>query len=317
MSYWNKGVFQRWKNRLFEWKEARLGYPKLKKMFEHFHGYPLDLLNPTTHNARINWLKIYDRNPLITITSDKVRVRDYIKQCLGEEEAAKILIPVYHVSKTGKDIPHQEWAFEFFMKANHYSGGNMLVKPGTDPELIKMTCQKWLSSSYGQGMHEWAYRDIPRRIICEKVLRTESGQIPADIKYYCFHGVPKMLLLLVDRFGDQKRVFVDEKLNLLEGSQMIGKSPLWPLPHFSNHQRMMEIASKLAQPFDYCRVDFYSIGDQVYFGELTHYTGSGLEPFDDYDLDLAIGELWKIENKQFSILEMVEKIKSKKANPSL
>lgn len=309
-------TIQRWRDQVFEWRQALSGYPKLKKMFEHFNGYPLDLVNPITHNARINWLKIYDRNPLITITSDKVRVRDYIKQCLGEEEATKILIPVYHVSKSGKDIPHQDWDVEFFMKANHYSGGNMLVKPGTDPELIKNTCQKWLSSSYGQGMHEWAYRDIPRRIICEKVLRSESGQIPADIKYYCFHGVPKMLLLLVDRFGDQKRVFVDEKLNLLEGSQMIGKSPLWPLPHFSNHQRMMEIASKLAQPFDYCRVDFYSIGDQVYFGELTHYTGSGLEPFDDYDLDVAIGEMWKIENKQFSILEMVARIKSEKANLS-
>jgi hypothetical protein len=307
----NSGALQRLKNRLFEIKEALLGYPKLKKMFAHQNGYPLDLQNPQTHNARINWKKVFDRDPLLTLTSDKVSVREYVKNCLGMMEAEKILIPIYHISKTGKDIPHQNWDFEFFMKANHYSGGNMLVKPGTDPNLIESTCKMWLATSYGQAMHEWAYRDIPRRIICEKVLRTQNGQIPADVKYYCFHGIPKMLMILADRFEDQKRVFVDENLNLLEGAQMIDKPLLWPLPPLPNHLRMMEIAAKLSRPFTYCRVDFYSIGEEVYFGELTHYTSSGFEPFSDYDLDLAFGELWKKENSHRSVLEILASIKSK------
>ena len=75
---------------------------------------------------------------------------------------------------------------------------------------------------------------------------------------------------------------------------------------------MMEIASKLSKPFTYCRVDFYSIGEKVYFGELTHYTSSGYEPFSDYDLDLAFGELWKKENSHRSVLEILKSIKSKK-----
>lgn len=313
MFIYQNSSFQRLKNRLFEFREAVLGYPKLKKMFEHFNGYPLDLQHPQTHNAKINRKKIVDRDPLLIQTSDKVKVRDYVKTCLGVREAERILIPVYHVSKTGKDIPHPSWDFEFFMKANHFSGGNMLVKPGTDPRVIEKTCQKWLSTSYGQAMHEWAYRDIPRRIICEKVLRSENGQIPADIKYYCFHGIPKMVMILSDRFEDQKRVFVDENLNLLEGSQMIDKPLLWPLPPLPNHRRMLELAAKLSQPFTYCRVDFYSIGEEVYFGELTHYTSSGFEPFNDYDLDLAFGELWEKENSHRSVLDILADIKAKKS----
>jgi hypothetical protein len=302
--------FQKIKDRFFELKNSLTSYPGLHRRFEEIHGYPLDLHHPITHNQRLNHKKIYDRDPLIPITSDKVRVRDYVLERLGVEEGSEILIPVYHISKTGLDIPHQNWDFEFFMKANHYSGGNMLVQPGEDPEVIKATCKNWLKSSYGQNLHEWAYRDIPRRIICEQVIRTETGAIPADVKYYCFHGKPKMILFLTDRFGNQKRVFTDENLNLLPGAQQLGKEYFPEIPQYPTHDRMLQLATRLAQPFGFCRVDFYTVGEKVFFGELTHYVGSGMEKFDDYDLDLALGNLWLKENMEFSVLEMLQKIKS-------
>lgn len=304
--------FGKLKDWILELRQAHTSYPFLNNLFFQKHGYPLDLKNPQTHNERINHKKIHDRNPLIPITSDKVRVREFVKERLGEKEANDILIPAFHISKTGKDIPHQFWDFEFFMKANHSSGGNMLVKPGTDPELIRKTCQTWLKSSYGQFLHEWAYRDIPRRIICEKVIRTPDGQIPADIKYYCFHGRPRMIMILTDRFGHSKRIFTDEHLNVLPGSQMYGKEVLYPLPELPTQDRMLDLAAKLSRDFTYCRVDFYTVEDKVYFGEITHYTGSGLEKFDDYDMDLAIGNLWLPENKDCSILEMLQIVKSRK-----
>jgi hypothetical protein len=309
--------FQRLKDFFFEVKNSLSSYPRLHQRFEEIHGYPLDLEHPITHNQWINHKKIVDRDPLIPLTSDKVRVRDYVREILGEKEASEILIPVYHISQTGRDIPHQDWDFEFFMKANHFSGGNMLVQPGTDPELIKNTCQNWLRSSYGQNLHEWAYRDIPRRISCEKVIRTESGDIPFDVKYYCFHGRPKMILFLTDRFGNQKRVFTDENLTFLPGAQQYGKEFLIDIPHFKTHERMLHLSAKLARPFRYCRVDFYTVGDEVYFGELTHYTGSGLEKFDDYDLDLALGKLWLPENKEFTALELLQQVKSGKQEEEL
>lgn len=304
---------QRIRDRFFELRQSLFSFPSLKKVFFKSHGYALNLDNPKTHNERINHKKIFDRNPLIPITSDKVRVRAYVKDILGEKEADEILIPVYHISKTGEDIPHQDWDFEFFMKANHSSGRNLLVKPGTDPELVKRTCRSWLKSSFGQALHEWAYRDIPREIICEKVIRTESGQIPADIKYYCFHGRPKMILFLVDRFENQRRVFTDTDFNVLPGAQMYGMEVLLPVPVPATHERMMELACKLAKPFTFCRIDFYTVGDAIFFGELTHYTGSGLEKFDDYDLDVAIGHLWLSENIDVTPLQMLEKVKAEKS----
>jgi hypothetical protein len=302
---------QRIRDWFFNWREKILGFPKLKKMFYHLHGYELNLNSPTTFPERIIHKKIKDRNPLIPITSDKLKVRDYIKKVLGDSEANKILIPLYYVSDSGLDIPHQQWEFEFFMKANHSSGGNLLVKPGEDPALVKKTCVKWLENSYGQAMHEWAYRDIPRRIICEKVLRDETGKIPPDLKIYCFHGKVRMILFVADRFETQKRRFTDENLNPIYGVMMDGALQLEELPEFSNLDRMKLLAEKLAAPFEFVRVDFYSVGDKVFFGELTHYPGSGLSPIDEIDHSIALGHLWDKENSDITFYEMLDLVRKK------
>ncbi|WP_075352597.1 ATP-grasp fold amidoligase family protein [Algoriphagus marinus] len=305
---------QRIRDSFYNLRQRVLGYPKLKKSFYFLHGYKLNLESPTTLPERIIHKKIHDRNPLIVLTSDKLKVRDYIKDVLGEEAANEILIPIYHVSKTGLDIPHQEWDFEFFMKANHFSGGNMLVKPGEDPDLVKENCQKWLSSSYGQGMHEWAYRDIPRRIICEKVLRDENGKIPQDVKIYCFHGKARMILFVSDRFEGQKRLYTDENLNPIYGVMMDGSLQLEQIPNFPLLDQMKEIAEKLASPFEFVRVDLYSIGTRIFFGEITQYPGSGHSVIDDYDYSLALGNLCIPENKDITFYEMLDLVKKKKTS---
>lgn len=304
----SSGNIQKIRDRIFSIRQSIFGYPNAHLFFQKMTGYALDLKNPVTHNQRIVHKKLFDRDPLLIITSDKVKVRDYVIETLGKEEADKILIPVYHISKTGEDIPHESWDFEFFMKSNHQSRANLLVQPGEDPMKIKKICKNWLSQSYGQNLHEWAYRDIPRRIICEKVIRTPIGSIPMDVKFYCFNGKAKMVLFLADRFENQTRIFTDEHRVEIPGAQMFGAAKMSSIPVFSTYDKMLKLSEKLAQPFQYCRVDFYTVEDSIYFGELTHYTGSGIEKFDDWNTDRVFGELWKSENKDISFFEMKQKL---------
>ncbi len=270
------------------------------------NGYPLDILNPQTHNQRIVHKMLTEKNPLLTITSDKVKVQDYIRERLGANVAKDLLIPIYHISKTGMDIPVPPRGQEFFMKANHASGFNKLINADSNPTEIQKLAKYWLSQSFGQVSHAWAYRDIPRRILCEKVLRDENGSIPMDIKFYCFHGKVKMILFLKDRFNDASRIFTDENLREIPGAQMFGDKKLTPIPVHQNLEEMKKLSEKLAQDFNYCRVDLYSIQGKIYFGEITHYTGAGIERFDDYATDLALGQLWLPENKDKSIFQILE-----------
>ena len=60
---------------------------------------------------------------------------------------------------------------------------------------------------------------------------------------------------------------------------------------------MLELAEKLSKPFDYVRVDLYSLKGKVYFGELTHYPASGINKFEPQSFDFELGSYWKIESK--------------------
>ena len=281
----------------------------MHQRFLRTNEYSLDLKNPRTNNQRIVHKMITDRDPWIPITADKVRVRDFVRQRLGTKVAEEILIPVYHISKTGKDIPNAQWDVEFFLKANHGSGTNKLISPGEDPELVQKLSESWLNNSFGQAMHEWAYRDIPRRILCEKVLRDESGAIPMDIKFYCFHGKCKMVFYLKNRFGSSARIFSDESGKAIPGLQSEGLNLLAEVPQMPTHARMVELAEQLSEDFQYCRVDFYSIGDRIYFGEMTHYTGAGMDKLDSYEMDLALGNLWLPENRDKSLMELYQEVR--------
>ena len=42
-------------------------------------GYELNLENPKTFNEKLQWLKLYYHDPLITKCADKYLVREYIK----------------------------------------------------------------------------------------------------------------------------------------------------------------------------------------------------------------------------------------------
>ena len=56
---------------------------------------------------------------------------------------------------------------------------------------------------------------------------------------------------------------------------------------------MLEVARKLAQGFDYIRIDLYAFADKIYIGEMTHYPGSGMEKFTPIEFDFELGKLWK------------------------
>ena len=45
----------------------------------------LDLDNPQTFNEKLQWIKLYDRNPLYTLLVDKVLVKDWVAEKIGRE----------------------------------------------------------------------------------------------------------------------------------------------------------------------------------------------------------------------------------------
>ena len=67
-------------------------YPKyLAKLYKIKTGERLNLKHPKTFNEKIQWIKLYGVTPLMRDCTDKVKVRDYVKEKIGEEYLKPVL----------------------------------------------------------------------------------------------------------------------------------------------------------------------------------------------------------------------------------
>ena len=104
-------------------------YPKyLKKMFYNITGKKLNLRHPKTFNEKIQWIKLYDSTPLKTQLTDKVLVRDWVKDKIGDE----YLKPVLWIGNNFNDIPFEELPEKFIIKANHGCKWHYIIKNKND-----------------------------------------------------------------------------------------------------------------------------------------------------------------------------------------
>ena len=109
-------------------------YAKLK--YKENTGNRLDLERPTTFNEKIWWLKLNNRNPLLTTCTDKYKVREYIK----EKGLADILVPIYGLYNDARNISFEKIPSPAFIKTNHGSGINIIWdkdKPFNKKNLLR------------------------------------------------------------------------------------------------------------------------------------------------------------------------------------
>lgn len=261
----------------------------LKLKFRLEMGYPLNLRNPRTYNEKLQWLKLYDRRPEYTMMVDKVKAKEYVASVIGEE----YIIPTLGVWERAEDVDFDSLPDKFVIKCNHNSGLGMYIcrdKSKMDVEAVRKELSKGLKQNYYLHGREWPYKNVPRRIIAEQLLDTSSGEELKDYKFYCFDGVPKVMLISHGRFqGETCFDYFDMDFNLLPFQQGGPNSGLkYEKP--KNFELMKELASKLSKGIPHVRIDLYDHHGKVYFGEFTFFDSSGYAPFNPKKWDDIFGD---------------------------
>lgn len=260
----------------------------LKKLYMANFGKELDLENPKTFNEKLQWLKLYDRKPEYTMMVDKYRVREYISEKLGEE----YLIPLLGVWDDPEEIDFDKLPNQFVLKCNHNSGLGMCIckdKSKLDIKKVKAELKKGLKENFYLRGREWPYKDVPRKIICEKYMVDESGYELKDYKIFCFNGEPKALFVATDRMTDTKFDFFDVEFNHLpftNGHPNAEKEIAKP----QNLDEMLKVASVLSKGIPQVRIDLYNVNGKILFGEMTFSHWSGMVPFEPNKWDERFGE---------------------------
>ena len=260
---------------------------RLKQRFRRTLGYDLRLDNPQTFNEKIQWLKIHDKTPLHVICSDKYLVREHITERIGEN----YLVPLIFHTKNVKDlVPEKFPDIPVIVKTNHDSGGGTIIRNKYDVDwgLTRKKFKKRLALNYDYGKGEWQYRDIVPRIIVEKLLMDETGEVPSDYKMHFFNGELAFTHVDMDRETDHRRNLYDPDWNFIPCSLLYPNGRQIAKP--AVYDEMIRIGNILSRDFIYVRVDLYVIGKEIFFGELTFHHGSGNEPFTPPDYDRLFGE---------------------------
>lgn len=262
----------------------------LKRKYQAVMGKKLNLDNPVTFNEKLQWLKLHDRRPEYTMMVDKYKVRDYIAEKLGEE----YLIPLLGVWDDPDDIDFDALPNQFVLKCNHNSGTGMCIckdKSKLDIEKAKKELRKGLAQDYYLTGREWPYKDVPRKIICEKYMVDDSTEELRDYKFFCFGGRCKCMKVDFDRFIEHRANYYDSQGNLLDLGETIcppdkHKDIVLPI----NMEQMIAFAEEISKGIPFLRADFYDVNGQIYFGELTFYPASGFGAFLDDKWDVELGK---------------------------
>jgi len=269
----------------------------LKLRYKYYTGKKLNLKNPQTFNEKLQWLKLYDRNPLYTKLVDKYEVRKYIAETIGKE----YLIPLIGVYNNVEEIDWESLPNQFVLKCTHGSGANIICsdKSKLDIEDAKKKLKKWMKKNWYWFGREWAYKNVRPRIVCEKYMVDESGTELKDYKIFCFNGEPKLIQVDYNRFSGHKRNLYDINWNYLPVSIKYPSYPNIIITKPKKLKEMLELARLLSKDYPHVRVDFYYVNNKIYFGEMTFYHGSGFEKFIPKEFEFKMGNLLKLpfENK--------------------
>ena len=265
-----------------------------KIFYKIYTGKDLNLDKPYYFNEKMWWLKLHNRDPLLTKCSDKNLVREYVADC-GYSD---ILIPQLETFQTVEEINFSKYEMPVILKCNKDSGGHVLYDPNKKNDFNETAARKKLRKALKENYYlisrEWNYKNIVPCIVVEKVIRDSEGNLPSDYRFFCFEGVPKLLMMdfgvLTDqgkhRFAFPRNIYDMDfhKLPVRFGRDNYNGKVDKPV----NFTKMIEIATKLSQPFPVCRVDLYNIDGNIYFGELTFYHGGCCQEITPLEWDVKL-----------------------------
>ncbi len=242
---------------------------------------------PVRYSEKLQWLKLYHRVPEMTHCADKIKAKETVERLAGPQYVIKTMKVFDRIEDlTVENLP----APPFILKTNHDSGGVMAVKSLdqlTTAQLQARFKEKLKNSFYYSNL-EWEYKNIVPKIFAEELIVFEQGKnLLQDFKFHCFHGEPKFVQVITDRETKVKENWFNAQWEAQEMHYFSSTKAEVAAP--ANFEEMKELCRTLSQAFPYVRIDLYSNGSTILFGEFTFRPYGGFMNWtpDQADIDLG------------------------------
>ena len=255
-------------------------------------GKKLNLKNPVFYSEKIQWLKLYEVKENYSQYVDKLEVRSFVKEKIGEDH----LIPLIGIYNSVSEIDWKSLPDKFVLKCTHGSGSNIVCedKSKLNYKDSSRKLKKWVERNYYWYGRSKPYKNIKPRIIAEEYMVDDSGFELKDYKIFCFNGEPKIIQVDYSHFTNNKRNIYDTEWNYLPVSFLYNSDPNVAINKPKNLSKMLDIARTLSNSFVHVRIDLYVVFDKIYFGEMTFFPESGFGEFEPSTFSKEMGNYIKI-----------------------
>ena len=250
--------------------------------------------SPITFSEKLQWMKLYDRNPVYSRMVDKYEAKHYTSERIGDQYTIPVVGgPWEHPD----DIDYDALPEQFVLKTTHDCGGVLICtdKSKFDREAAKRKLLEHLQRNYYLHCREWPYKDVKPRIFAEMFLSEQDNTKGIkDYKFFTFNGEPKLMYIAGGRDYSQKENvvyadFFDMNFKHVDLRIDHDNAPVCPEKPITFEQ-MVECARVLSQGTKHLRVDFYEVKGKLYCGELTFFHCGGLRPFKTCEWDVQMGD---------------------------
>ena len=261
-------------------------------MFKHRQGRFPCLNSPSRYSDHLFRMKVDGTllNPLRQFITDKEYVKFYIGSVVGWQHTTE----TYKVLHGPDEVDNLKLEhLPCVLKPTHSSGPALFV---TDPmqSLDRELLKSWFEIDYYKGTREQNYKYLRPKVIVEELFSKDRYTVPSDYKILCWGGVPKIIQVDSDRFGDHTQHFYDVFWNRLRFNVGFDDRPDDdPKPAMLDD--MLDVAARLALPFSYIRVDTYSNNNEVKVGELTNCPHSANRKFDPPEAEFILGRMFELD----------------------
>ena len=124
------------------------------KFLKNF-GRLINFSNPQTYNEKLQWLKIYNRDPFYNMLVDKYRVKDDVSRAIGDEHVIKLL----GVWNSFDEIDFDTLPNQFVLKCNHDCGGIVICK---DKSKFEKNSAKNILESHLKNNYYWVEQEVKK-----------------------------------------------------------------------------------------------------------------------------------------------------------
>jgi hypothetical protein len=200
--------------------------------------------------------------PLRVLVSDKEFLKQYVRDRVGE----RYNVPTVAVLRSREEALAFNYPADCVIKPTNSYEDVIIRRAGA--ALDFETIQRWFTLNPYRRGRQRNYRSLqPKVIVEELVFGTDN---PTDYKVMCYHGQPRVILVVANRRANRTVSCYTTDWTLLPFTINVPLERRVAVPKPANLGEMLRVASVLAQDFNLIRIDLYSDDRSLRVGEITN-----------------------------------------------